>query len=307
MKIQFKVQDYQTAAVNAVVDCFAGQPLITAPNYTIDPGVEPKKRDADGAAQQTFTDTMEMEGFRNADLRLTDAQVLTNIRRIQLEQNIPESSELARSPSCKLNLDVEMETGTGKTYCYIKTMFEMYKQYGWNKFIVVVPSIAIREGVQKSFEITKDHFLEQYGKQARCFIYDSKDLSPIESFSSDSGINVMIINVQAFAAFKTDGKSKAARIMFSARDDFQSRRPIDVLKKNRPIMILDEPQRMGGKVTVNALAEFDPMLILRYSATHKDEHNKVYRLDALDAYNQKLVKKIAVRVIATKGLKGTDR
>ncbi|QDT04221.1 Type III restriction enzyme, res subunit [Rubripirellula lacrimiformis] len=185
-------------------------------------------------------------------------------------------------------------------------MFEMYKQYGWNKFIIVVPSIAIREGVQKSFEITAEHFLQQYGRQARCFTYDSKQLHELESFSSDAGINVMIINVQAFNAFKEDATNKAARIMFSARDDFQSRRPIDVLKKNRPIMILDEPQRMGGPATVKALAQFNPMLILRYSATHKVEHNKVYRLDALDAYNQKLVKKIAVRGIATKGLKGTN-
>ncbi|WP_153556672.1 type III restriction-modification system endonuclease [Roseimaritima sediminicola] len=301
MKIQFKVQQYQTDAVQAVVDCFAGQPCISTPKYAIDPGIE------DAAKSRALLDALELEGFRNADLRLTNAQVLENIRRIQLEQNVPQDSQLIASPSCKLNLDVEMETGTGKTYCYIKTMFELHKQYGWNKFIIVVPSIAIREGVYKSFEITADHFLEQYGRRARYFIYDSSQLHELESFSSDAGINVMIINVQAFNAFKSDAKNKTARIMFSARDDFQSRRPIDVLKKNKPILILDEPQRMGGKATVKALAEFDPMMILRYSATHKDEHNKVYRLDALDAYNQKLVKKIAVRGIATKGLKGTDK
>jgi len=300
MKIQFKVQDYQTDAVSAVVDCFTGQPLIATPKYAIDPG-----RLA-GKAAQPLLDGEELDGFRNADLRLTMAQLLANIGRIQLEQDIPQSATMVSNPTCKINLDVEMETGTGKTYCYIKTMFELHEKYGWNKFIVVVPSIAIREGVQKSFEITAEHFLEQYGRRVRHFTYDSKQLHELESFSSDAGVNVMIINVQAFNAFKEDAANNAARIMFSQRDDFQSRRPIDVLKKNKPILILDEPQRMGGAQTVKALAQFDAMMILRYSATHKVEHNKVYRLDALDAYNQKLVKKIAVRGIATKGLKGTN-
>jgi type III restriction enzyme len=300
MKIQFKVQDYQTDAVAAIVGCFTGQPLTSAPDYAIDPGV------STFATQTPLFDSQELKGFRNADVQLTEAQLLANIKRIQLEQGIPESSSLVSTPTCKINLDVEMETGTGKTYCYIKTMFELYKQYGWNKFIVVVPSVAIREGVQKSFEITSEHFLEQYGRRARYFIYDSEQLHELESFSSDVGINVMIVNVQAFNAFKEDAANNAARIMFSTRDEFQSRRPIDVLKKNKPILILDEPQRMGGTQTVKALAQFDPLIILRYSATHRVEHNKVYRLDALDAYNRKLVKKIAVRGIATKGLKGTN-
>ena len=300
MKIQFKVQDYQTDAVAAIVDCFTGQPLISAPTYAIDPGV------SSSGSQFPLFDGEEIGGFRNADLLLTDAQLLANIKRIQLEQGLPESSSLVSSQTCKINLDVEMETGTGKTYCYIKTMFELQKHYGWNKFIVVVPSVAIREGVQKSFEITTEHFLEQYGRRARYFIYDSTQLHELERFSSDAGINVMIVNVQAFNAFKEDAANNAARIMFSTRDDFQSRRPIDVLKKNKPILILDEPQRMGGTQTVKALAQFEPLMILRYSATHRVEHNKVYRLDALDAYNRKLVKKIAVRGIATKGLKGTN-
>ena len=200
-----------------------------------------------------------------------------------------------------MNLDIEMETGTGKTYCYIKTMFEMNKRYGWTKFIVVVPSIAIREGVNKSFEITAEHFLEEYGKRARFFIYDSKQLHNLESYSSDAGVNVMIINVQAFNA-----TGKDARRIYEELDDFQSRRPIDVIKQNRPIVILDEPQKMEGKKTLDSLKEFSPLMILRYSATHKTQHNKVHRLDALDAYNQKLVKKIAVRGISTRGFTGTS-
>lgn len=194
-----------------------------------------------------------------------------------------------------------METGTGKTYCYIKSIFEMNKQYGWTKFIVVVPSIAIREGVYKSLEITADHFQEQYQKKAKFFIYNSKQLHNLESFSSDAGINIMVINVQAFNA-----RGKDNRRIYEELDDFQSRRPIDVIKANRPILVLDEPQKMEGKKTLDSLKEFNPLFILRYSATHKTQHNKVHRLDALDAYNQKLVKKISVRGISVKGLSGTN-
>jgi len=214
---------------------------------------------------------------------------------------LPLSTALASTKVCPVNLDIEMETGTGKTYCYIKTMFELYQRYGWSKFIVVVPSIAIREGVKKSFKITAEHFLEEYGKQARVFIYNSKSLHEIESFSSDASINVMIINVQAFNA-----TGKDARRIYEELDDFQSRKPIDVIQANRPILILDEPQKMEGKKTVESLVKFNPLMILRYSATHKTEHNKIHRLDALDAYNQKLVKKIAVRGISVKGLSGTN-
>jgi type III restriction enzyme len=193
-----------------------------------------------------------------------------------------------------------METGTGKTYCYIKTIFELNKRYGWNKFIIMVPSIAICEGVNKSLADTADHFAQSYGKKARFFIYNSKHLHRIESFSSDAGINVMVINTQAFAA-----KGANNRRINDELDDFQSRKPIDVISSNRPILILDEPQKMEGKVTIGDIPKFKPLAILRYSATHKTTHNKIHRLDALDAYNQKLVKKIAVRGISVKGLAGT--
>ena len=193
-----------------------------------------------------------------------------------------------------------METGTGKTYCYIRTMFELYKQYGWSKFIVVVPSIAIREGVYKSLNMMADHFQEQYGKKARFFIYDSKALDHLESFSSNGGINVMVINVQAFNATGKDN-----RRIYDELDDFQSRRPIDVISRNRPILILDEPQKMGADKTLESLSNFNPLFILRYSATHKRNYNLIYRLDALDAYNQKLVKKITVKGVEVQGLSGT--
>ena len=288
MKLKFKVQPYQTQAVTAVVDCFAGQPMSNGITYRIDPG------------RKAQTSAFE-EGFKNADLALTELQVLANIKDVQRRQNLPLSDKLVTSAGCRINLDIEMETGTGKTYCYIKTIFEVNKRYGWSKFIIMVPSIAIREGVHKSLQITADHFTESYGKKARFFIYNSKRLHELESFSSDAGINVMVINIQAFAARGADN-----RRIYEELDDFQSRKPIDVIASNRPILILDEPQKMEGAATMEALPKFKPLMILRYSATHKTQHNRVHRLDALDAYNQKLVKKIAVRGIQTRGLAGTN-
>lgn len=314
MKLKFKVQPYQTNTVNDVVDCFAGQPMTSALNYRIDPGVVKK--------DQQIRPESEYEGFKNADLVLPDAQILENIQKVQQRQNLPVSQSMIefttlnargeRGPvaatykrdalaATRIHLDVEMETGTGKTYCYIKTIFEMNKRYGWSKFIIMVPSIAIREGVYKSLQITADHFTESYGKKARFFIYNSKRLHELESFSSDAGINVMVMNIQAFAARGADN-----RRIYEELDDFQSRRPIDVIASNRPILILDEPQKMEGKATMEALPKFKPLFILRYSATHRTQHNRVHRLDALDAYNQKLVKKIAVRGIQTRGLAGSN-
>lgn len=294
MKLKFKHQPYQAAAVKAVIDVFKGQPPASAAamSYRIDPGMAKKGTDDLFAVGG---------GFKNADLMLNDTVLLDNIHQVQRVQNLPLSDALVKTKVANLNLDIEMETGTGKTYCYIKTMFELNKQYGWSKFIIVVPSIAIREGVAKSLEITADHFLESYQKKARFFIYNSKEPHHLESFSSDAGINVMVINVQAFNATGKDN-----RRIYEVLDDFQSRRPIDVISANRPILILDEPQKMEGGKTLDSLVNFNPLMVLRYSATHKTNHNKIHRLDALDAYNQKLVKKIAVRGISVKGLAGTN-
>lgn len=297
MKLKFKHQAYQTKAVESVLDCFLGQVRSSGIKYRIDPGC------AVNANGQICFDENDVDGFKNNDITLTNSQLLNNIQLVQRRQDLLLSTELVcdTKTGCAINLDIEMETGTGKTYCYIKTMFELYKHYGWNKFIVVVPSIAIREGVYKSLEITAEHFLESYGKRIRYFMYNSKQLHNLESFSSDAGINVMVINIQAFNA-----TGKDARRIYEELDDFKSRRPIDVIKSNRPILILDEPQKMEGFKTLESINEFNPLIILRYSATHKTNHNKIYRLDALDAYNQKLVKKIAVRGISVRGLSGTN-
>ena len=301
MKFKFKIQQYQTDAVNAVVKVFEGQPFNDKVSYLRDMG---KKQN-----QQIVIDELDSNGFENARLEISDKQLLDNIRAVQLINNIKQSDELSKPFGFAFGpaLDIEMETGTGKTYCYIKTMFELNKKYGWSKFIVIVPSIAIREGVKKSFEIMEEHFLEKKKKKARYFIYNSKNLNQLDSFSASKDIYVMIINSQAFASSLKEGaKNEAARIIYSKQDSFGSRRPIDVIASNRPIIILDEPQRLSGEATQKAIKHFNPLFSLNYSATHKNMHNPVYVLDALDAYQKKLVKKIEVKGFELRNLRGTD-
>ncbi len=300
MKFKFKIQQYQTEAVESTVSVFAGQPSKTNALYRRDLGKQKQQLRAE------FEE--EYVGYRNADVELNASQLLENIHHQQVQNDIPLSKSLTATNGLgACSLDVEMETGTGKTYVYIKTMFEMNKRFGWSKFIVVVPSIAIREGVYKSFTMLEEHFMELYGKKARYFIYNSANLTQIDSFSSDASINVMIINVQSFnTSFKEGAANKEARIIYSKRDDFQSRRPIDVIAANRPIIIMDEPQKMEGEATQKALRNFKPLFVLNYSATHKTSHNCIYALDAYDAYKQRLVKKIQVKGITVQNLLGTQ-
>jgi type III restriction enzyme len=296
MKLQFKVQQYQTEAVDAVVDVFTGQPYADGVKYRIDPGKD--------AALTLLEDA----GLRNAEIALTPPQLLENVHRVQQARGLTLSKDLKdpiKKSAAPINLDIEMETGTGKTYVYTKTIMELHKRYGWSKYIVVVPSIAIREGVKKSFDITADHFQQLYGTKPRTFVYNSSRLHELERFSSDAGVQVMIINIQAFNA-----TGKDARRIYEVLDDFQSRKPIDVIAANRPILIVDEPQKIEGDAkkpskSLEALGLFHALFALRYSATHKIERTKVHRLDAVDAYNQKLVKKIAVRGITVKHLVGS--
>lgn len=310
MKFNFKIQQYQTDAVDAVVNVFNGQSFHDRNSYIRDLG---KMNLSDYQMAWDLTqeeielyDPANDAGYKNEEVELSDEQLLSNIHTLQSKNNIKLSPSLIKNLG-RCSLDIEMETGTGKTYVYIKTMFELNKKYGWSKFIVVVPSIAIREGVKKFFEITSDHFMEHYGKKARFFIYNSSNLNQLDNFSSSNGISVMIINTQAFASsLKKDGRSKEARIIYSKRDEFGSRRPIDVIKANRPIIILDEPQKMGGDVTQKALKNFNPLFSLNYSATHAKQHNLIYVLDALDAFNKKLVKRIEVKGFEIKNLRGTD-
>lgn len=297
MKLKFKHQKFQADAAKAVVDVFAGQPCLTA-SYLIDRG-----RDRPGDRQQQF-EAMTQEaftGWRNEPIvpELTDSRILKNLRKVQRDNLLKPSERLEG----RFNLTVEMETGVGKTYTYIKTMFELNRQYGWSKFIVVVPSVAIREGVFKSFQVTQDHFAEEYGKKIRFFVYNSAQLTEIDRFASDNALNAMIINAQAFNA-----RGKDARRIYMELDEFRSRRPIDILAKTNPILIIDEPQSVEGKQTKERLKEFCPLLTLRYSATHRADslYNMVYRLDAMEAYNRRLVKKIVVKGIAETGRTATD-
>jgi len=322
VKIEFKALDYQLNAVKAVADCFKGQPKEVAQRYTIDQGAKRDKvakqpvqaslfpeEDLSTSQQLDLIEELEI-GYANAEISDLD-HVLSNIQQVQRNQGLPPSTELVTDDNSAkskaginlttspVNLNIEMETGTGKTYCYIRSMMELNKLYGWSKFIVVVPSIAIREGVAKTFEMTANYFLETYGKKPRSFVYNSEQLHELETFSSDSNVNVMIINIQAF-----NSRSQSNRRIYEPLDDFGSRRPIDVIRRNRPIVIIDEPQKLGSDNALKSLSEFDPLFILRYSATHKRDYNLVYRLDALDAYNQKLVKKISVKGIEVQGLSG---
>ena len=295
MKLQFKHQKFQADAAKSVVDVFAGQPFLT-PSYMMDKG--------DGFYQASLGEEIDFTGWSNHRIipELNDARILENLNRVQRINQIKPSKTL-EGRADGYNLTVEMETGVGKTYTYIKTMYELNRAYGWSKFIVVVPSIAIREGVYKSFEITQEHFAEEYGKKIRFFIYNSARLTEIDRFASDNSINVMIINSQAFNA-----SGKDARRIYMKLDEFRSRRPIDIIAKTNPVLIIDEPQSVEGKQTKEKLKEFHPMLTLRYSATHKSDsiYNMVYRLDAMEAYNKRLVKKIAVKGISESGTTATD-
>ena len=285
MKFKFKIQQYQTDAVECIARVFDGEPCIDKTLY---------RRDI-GKVNSPMLRFENEEGYSNHELVQSEGNLLENIRQLQLENDIKKSEKLNKNLGL-VNLDIEMETGTGKTYVYIKSMFELNKRYGWSKFVVVVPSIAIREGVAKSFEMLETHFFEHYGKKAKWFVYDSSNLQKIDSYSSDAGINVMIINTQAFASSMKEGaNNKESKIIYSERDEFASRKPIDVLAANRPIIIMDEPQKMEGAATQAGLKRFNPLFTLYFSATHKTDHNLIYALDALDAYNKKLVKKIQVK------------
>lgn len=281
MKLKFKEQQYQIDAVNNIVRVFSGQ--------------EKGYRKETVGRTGMFSD----EIFSNKKIEISNSDILKNVQELQREQGLHPVTSLQGG----LNFTVEMETGTGKTYVYTRAMLELHKQYGWNKFIIMVPSVAIREGVYKSLDITQDHFQELYGKKIRFFIYDTKNksnITNIQKFGNSADIEVIIMNYQAFGS-----RSQESKKIFQKLDVIQSQKPIDVIKRVRPILIIDEPQRFGPTAE-GMLGEFNPLFILRFSATHKEDFNKIYRLDAIDAYNQKLVKKIKVKGIEVATTLGTS-
>lgn len=307
MEFIFKELQYQLDAVKAVTDVFKGQPNTKLSQYTRDIG---KLSNPHGQQMRLFGEGSDLTlatddedyaiGYANNPIQIDDNEALHNIQDVQERENIKRDTNLIKKLS-PLDLDVEMETGTGKTYVYIRTIFELNKLYGFSKFIIMVPSIAIREGVKKSFKMTENHFYQIYQKKATYFIYNSSNLSLIDSFAKSNSIQVMIINSQAF-----NSSTKENRNIYKELETFQSRRPIDVIKKTNPILILDEPQKLSGKKTTESIKNFNPLFTINYSATHKEHHNLVYVLDALDAYNQKLVKKIQVKAITVSNIKGTN-
>lgn len=307
MEFIFKELQYQLDAVKAVTDVFKGQPNTKLSQYTRDIG---KLSNPQGQQMRLFGEGSDLTlatddedyaiGYANDPIQIDDNEALHNIQDVQERENIKRDTNLIKKLS-PLDLDVEMETGTGKTYVYIRTIFELNKLYGFSKFIIMVPSIAIREGVKKSFKMTENHFYQIYQKKATYFIYNSSNLSLIDSFAKSNSIQVMIINSQAF-----NSSTKENRNIYKELETFQSRRPIDVIKKTNPILILDEPQKLSGKKTTESIKNFNPLFTINYSATHKEHHNLVYVLDALDAYNQKLVKKIQVKAITVSNIKGTN-
>ena len=291
MRLQFKKQQFQLDAVSAIADLFQGQAKHTGVQYTADPG-RLKSDEVD----------LVLDAYRNAPIQLSQASIRENVHTMQTRYGLRPSDKLSIDMIAgreAYNFSIEMETGTGKTYTYIRTIMELNKRYGWLKFVIVVPSVAIREGVLKSLQIMSSHFQMEYGKQPRYFVYDSSRLGDLDSFANSSDLQIMVINSQAF-------NKKEKDLIHSERENFRWRRPIDVLAAMNPIMIIDEPQSVEGKQTKERLKDFKPLFTLRYSATHKEKHDMVYRLDAMDAYNQKLVKKIAVKAIEQTGTTGTQ-
>ncbi|MBQ3653640.1 MAG: DEAD/DEAH box helicase family protein [Synergistaceae bacterium] len=275
VKLKFRHQPFQQRAAESVCNIFTGQTFSSSQTpYNLED------------RQQVIPEILSLWG--NNSLTLSDSQLLANLQAVQRANSLDVSTSLDGH-----SFTVEMETGTGKTYTYIKTIYELNSLYGWSKFIVVVPSIAIREGVHKTFQVTEEHFMGDYGKRAHYFIYDSANLPQLRQFAADSGIEIMIINSQAFNA--KDSNSRRIRMEI---DQFQSMKPIDVLASVRPIMIIDEPQSVEGAKTKESLKDFDPLFTLRYSATPREYYNLVYRLDALDAYRRRLVKSINVTGIS---------
>ncbi|WP_339170242.1 DEAD/DEAH box helicase family protein [Anoxybacillus sp. FSL W8-1294] len=278
MKLKFHGDlTYQKQAIDSVVQIFKGQELSQS-NFTVSYGPNA------GMIQTAL-------GIGNR-LDLTSDEILKNVQDVQLKNGLPRSEKLDG-----MNFTIEMETGTGKTYVYLRTIYELNKHYGFTKFVIVVPSVAIREGVYKSLQITRDHFNELYdNKPLEYFIYDSQKLDRVRNFATATTIQVMVINIDAFRkSFEDPEKEDKANVIHRPNDRLNGYRPIQFIQETNPIVIIDEPQSVDTTPkSKEAIASLNPLCTLRYSATHVDKYNMIYRLDAVDAYNQKLVKRIEV-------------
>ncbi|MBZ5497786.1 MAG: DEAD/DEAH box helicase family protein [Acidobacteriia bacterium] len=276
MKLHFEPNlDYQLQAIEAVCDLFRGQEICRT-EFTV----------TTGAVGGAFLPGMESELGVGNRLTLLDDELLKNLGDIQLHNSLPPSGTLASG-----DFTVEMETGTGKTYVYLRTIFELNKRYGFTKFVIVVPSVAIKEGVYKTLQITEDHFKGLYaGVPFDYFLYDSGKLGQVRNFATSQQIQIMVVTVGAI-------NKKDVNNLYKDSEKTGGEKPIDLIKATRPIVIVDEPQSVDGGLEgrgKEALDAMNPLCTLRYSATHVDKHHMVYRLDAVDAYERKLVKQIEV-------------
>ncbi|WP_079710198.1 type III restriction-modification system endonuclease [Paraliobacillus ryukyuensis] len=277
MKIKFDEQQYQLDAINSIVDIFEGQ-SVKVSNFSVSAG------EILGQKQTEL-------GIGNK-LELSDMELLENVQAIQQRNHLTKSHDLQDR-----NFTVEMETGTGKTYVYTRSIFELNQRYGFSKFVIVVPSVAIREGVYKSFQMTESHFKELYpGQHCNYFIYDSSKLEKVREFATNSNIEVMIINIDAFKkSFEDPEKENKANLIHRERDTMNGKKPIEFIQETNPIVIIDEPQSVDNTDKAKeAIASLNPLCKLRYSATHRDTYNLMYKLDPVAAYEQRLVKKIEV-------------
>ena len=224
---------------------------------------------------------------------------LENLNRVQEANDLPLSSRL-EGP----HFTVEMETGTGKTYVYLRTMFEMHKEYGFTKFVIVVPSVAIREGVLSSIDLMRDHFKSLYSAPVDAQVYDSKNLGRVRQFASSNTMQVLVINIDAFrkdVEAEGDEGARNANVINRATDAMSGRRPIEFIQSCRPVVIVDEPQNMESAKASAAIDRLNPMCTLRYSATHKKDYNPIYRLGPVEAHELRLVKSIEVASVVEDG------
>lgn len=281
MKFQFDAQQqYQLDAIRAVTELFTGQPAGA--------GVFEWQPDAFGG------ELLDRLGVANA-LALSEGRLLENLRTVQAGNAVPVAERLSADDVLgALNFTVEMETGTGKTYVYLRTIYELHRLYGWKKFVIVVPSVAIREGVLQSLRAMREHFDTLYGNTPLdSWVYDSAQVSRLRQFAVSNQLQVLVLNIQAF--------DRQMNVMKNESDRLQGRRPIEFLQQCQPIVIMDEPQNMESENSRRAIAGLHPLFTLRYSATHRNLHNLLYRLDPVRAYDLRLVKRIEVDSVVQDG------
>ena len=285
MKLKFDPnQQFQQDAINAAVDLFDGQPQ-DAGNFL----TKLQERDVSEGFKLLKLDEV---GAVGNNLVLDQEAVLQNLQNVQNRNGLQVNNKLDGDA---LNFSMEMETGTGKTYVYLRTIFELSKKYNFTKFIILVPSVAIKEGVATSIRLMKDHFTELYSIPFDSFTYSGKSSEEVQAFATSTNVQIMVMTIDSVKG------DKNTRIIHQTRDKLNGLKPIEYLAATQPVIIMDEPQNMESELSQSAIGDLNPLCTLRYSATHKNEHNVIYRLDPVDAHEQSLVKQIVVADVVQQG------